>query len=76
MKVLKKEVKICEETSWEKVKVLDLQYSHRWEKGRILVRDYKDSSYNFILKQLRKEVKKNYDTFQENKEITKERKPK
>ena len=61
MKVIKREVKDCEETSWVKTTVLDLHYSHRWEKGRILVRDYDDSMYTYILKQLRKEVRNHYN---------------
>lgn len=73
MKILKKEVRICEETNWNKVRVLDLQYSHRGEKGQIFVRDYNDSMYSYILKQLRKEVRKTYENYQVLKKHNKER---
>ncbi len=60
MKILKKEIRKCEETSWEKTTVLELEYSHRKEKWRILVRDYDDSTYSYILKQLRIKVREAY----------------
>lgn len=41
-----------------KTNVLFLEYTHRRKKGRILVKDYNDEYYSYILKQLRKEVTK------------------
>lgn len=73
MKVIKKKVKTCEETDGTKIKVLDLQYSHRWEKGQILVRDYEDSMYSYILKQLRVKVRDNYNNYKVLKKHNKER---
>ena len=60
MKVINKEIKECDEKDWTKVTVLDLQYTHRWEEWRILIRDYSDDFYDDILKQLRKAVRNNY----------------
>ena len=73
MKVIKKEVKTCEETDGTKIKVLDLQYSHRGEKGQIFVRDYNDSMYSYILKQLRVKVRDNYNNYKVLKKHNKER---
>ena len=67
MKVINKEVKECELTTWEKNTVLDLIYSHRWKEGRILIKDYEDKFYDKILKQLRIEVRNSY-----NKQLIKE----
>ena len=61
MKVISKEVKECEVTSGKKETVLDLQYSHKWEKWQILVRDYHDSMYSYILKQLKSKVRDAYN---------------
>lgn len=61
MKVINKEVKNCELTSWIKETVLDLKYTHRWKEGRILVRDYNDELYAKTLKELRVEVRKAYN---------------
>lgn len=60
MKILKKMIKECEETSWSKTIVLDLEYTHKWETWRILVKDYKDEFYDIILKQLRVAVRNAY----------------
>lgn len=63
MKVINKEVKDCKFTNWKETKVLDLHYSHRWKKWRILVQDYFDDekTYNYILKQLRIQVRNKYN---------------
>lgn len=61
MKVIKKQIKDCEFTNGKPTKVLDLEYSHRWEKWRILVKDYDDNHYKKTLKELRKEVRKAYE---------------
>lgn len=60
MKVKNKEIKECTNPDNSKTTVLDLEYSHKWETWKILVKDYDDKFYNVILKQLRKEVKKHY----------------
>lgn len=73
MKVIKKKVKTCEETDWSKIKVLDLEYSHRGERGQILIRDYEDSMYDYILKQLRVKVRNHYNNNQVLKKHNKER---
>lgn len=59
MKVTAKEVRECE-TEDSKTIVLVLEYTHRGKKGRILVRDYDDSTYEYVLAQLKKEVSKHY----------------
>jgi len=64
MRIINKEVKDCEFEDGTKNVVLDLEYTHRWEKWRILVKDYDDSFYDVILKQLRLQVR---DTFNERK---------
>jgi len=59
MKVINKEVKECEFENGTKNTVLDLEYTHRWTKWRILVKDYVDDEklYTYILKQLRVQVR-------------------
>jgi len=59
MKIKSKEIKECDEWN-SKTIVLDLLYSYKWKEWRILVRDYLDSDYQNILKQLRIKVKENY----------------
>lgn len=60
MKILKKEVKECENKDWSKTMVLDLEYSHKGYKGRILVKDYKEENFEEMKKTFTKEVKKVY----------------
>ena len=60
MKIKSKEIKECENTDWSKTIVLDLQYTHKWETWRVLVKDYHDSDYPNILKQLRVKVQEHY----------------
>ena len=72
MKVIKKEVKNCEE-KWKNIKVLELQYSHRGEKGKIFVKDFIDSDYKNILKQLRVKVRENYNNFKVSQGLSKDR---
>lgn len=61
MKILKKKIKDCEFTNGTPTKVLDIEYSHRWESGRILVKDFIESDYNNVLKQLRVKVREHYN---------------
>ena len=56
MKVRKKEVKICETKEGGFTNVLDLEYTHKWETGKVLIRDYKDEFYKSYLKEIRKSV--------------------
>ncbi len=63
MKIIRKTVKNCNETDWKEVKVLELEYSHMWERWTILIRDYEEEKYDEILKQLRIEVRKAYTNF-------------
>ncbi len=67
MKVKSKEVKECEMPNGDKTMVLDLMYTHKGETGRVLVKDYDDSFYSTILKQVRKEVIRAYDLSQNDK---------
>ena len=67
MKILSKEIKDCEFTSWEPTKVLEIIYTHRWkEPRRILVKDYNESDEKNILKQLRVAVREDYNLRKEN----------
>ena len=56
MKVRKKEVKICDTTEGTPTTILDLEYTHKWETGKILIREYKEEFYPSYLKELRKQV--------------------
>lgn len=60
MKITSKEIRDCTNPDNTKTQVLEIFYTHKWEKGRILVKDYDDNFYDIILKQLKKEVKKHY----------------
>jgi hypothetical protein len=64
MKITNKEVKECEMPDWTKTKVLDLEYTHKWTAWRILVKDYNDDFYDYILKQLRVKVREYFLTTQ------------
>lgn len=61
MKILKKEVKDCEDTASNKMKVLDLHYSHKGKEWRILVRDFIEDDFKNVLKQLRVAVRNSYN---------------
>lgn len=62
MKITNKEVKECEMPDWTKTSVLDLEYTHKWTTWRILVKDYNDDFYDYILKQLRVKVREYFLT--------------
>ena len=64
MKIISKEVKDCEETNGDKLKVLDLKYSHRGKQWRVLIHDYDDVNYDAILTKLRVEVRDLYNKTQ------------
>jgi hypothetical protein len=61
MKILKKKVKLCDDSDGGKTNVLDLEYSHKGKTWKILIRDYDDSNYKDILKRLRVEVRNLYN---------------
>ena len=61
MKIIKKKIKDCENPDWTRTNVLDLEYTYKRNKGRILVKDYDDKFFNLILKQLRVQVRNNYN---------------
>jgi len=61
MKITKKEIKECEFTDWVKTLVLDIEYTHKRKKGRILIKDYKAEYEKDYIKQVRKEVQKTYN---------------
>ena len=66
MKILSKVVKECD-TETGKTIVLELGYSYKKKKWKVLIRDYNDEYYEYILKQLRKEVKEVYDKYKASK---------
>jgi len=59
MKVTNKEVRECEDEG-NKTLVLILEYTHRRKNGRVMVKDYDDSTYEYVLKQLKQEIGKHY----------------
>jgi hypothetical protein len=61
MKITSKEIRDCTNPDNTKTQVLELFYTHKWEKGRILVKDYDDSNFDVILKALRIEVRNQYN---------------
>lgn len=62
MKILEKNIKKCKDMDGNNTTVLELIYTHRSkEKQRILVKDYNDRFYNYILKQLREKVREHYN---------------
>lgn len=60
MKILNKEILDCT-FEWEPNTVLSLDFTHRWRKGSIKVKDYEDTHYWIILKQLRKKVREAFE---------------
>ena len=60
MKIINKEIKECENTDGTKTYVLDLEYTHRWETWKILIKDYKEEFYEEYLQELRKQVRNLY----------------
>jgi hypothetical protein len=62
MKITSKEVKECEMPDGTKTNVLDLEYTHKWVTWRILVKDYDDETYDYVLKQLRVKVREYFLT--------------
>jgi len=65
MKITEKNIREVEVESWDKINVLELLYTHRWEDWKILIRDYieDEKGYKAILKQLRVAVRENYNKF-------------
>ena len=60
MKITSKKIKECE-YKWSKTMVLDLEYTHKWETWKILVKDYDDNNFAEILKALRVQVRNTYN---------------
>ena len=60
MKITSKKIKECE-YKWAKTMVLDLEYTHKWETWKILVKDYDDKNFAEILKALRVQVRNTYN---------------
>lgn len=62
MKILSKQIKECEETNWTKTTVLDLVFSYKHRKWRVLIRDYfnDNKTYAHIIKNLKEEIVKAY----------------
>ena len=61
MKIINREVKACENTDGTFTNVLDMEYTHRWETGRILIRDYNEDLNIEYIKELRVQVRNNYN---------------
>jgi len=64
IKIVTKEIKLCETQAWPKVNVLILTYKIWKEEGTIKIKDFIDTEENywFVLEKLNKEIKKaNYD---------------
>jgi hypothetical protein len=62
MKIISKEIKECENTDSTKTIVLDITYSHKGEKWRLLVKDFEEKNEKKIIKQLRKKVQEYFLT--------------
>jgi len=67
MKITSKVIKDCDDTKWNKTKVLELKYTHKKMPWTILVRDFIEEDYESVLKQLRRAVRANYDEYIKNK---------
>ncbi len=73
MKVLEKKIKDCKNQLGQDEKVLEIQYSHKWERWEVFIRDYNESMYTKILKQLRVEISNAYINYKTMKAHSKER---
>ena len=65
MKVTRKEIKECD-YNWKKEMVLFIDYTHKWEKWDVQIRDYghlvdDEKAYEYILKELRVQVRNTYN---------------
>ncbi len=60
MKIINKEVKACENKDWSFTNVLDINYTHMWESGRVLIKDYDPALEKEYFKELRKSVRNLY----------------
>lgn len=69
MIIIKKEVKECDDIDWTKTIVLDLEYTHKWETWKILIKDYKEEFYDDYLKQLRIKVRNAFNEQKMKKDI-------
>ena len=60
MKIINKEVKACENKDGTFTNVLDIEYTHKWESWRILIKDYNPELDEEYFKELRKQVRNLY----------------
>ncbi len=60
MKIRSKEVKTCDTKDGWKTKVLEVNYTHKWYSGKILIKDYLEEDEKNVLKQLTAKVKEAY----------------
>ena len=61
MKIISKEVKACENTDGTFTNVLDLNYTHKGESGKVLIRDYNPDLEMEYFKELRIQVRNHYN---------------
>ena len=61
MIIKNREIKACENTDGSFSNVLDIQYTHKWETGRILIRDYNPDLESEYIKELRVKVRNHYN---------------
>ena len=69
MKILKKEIRRCENSEGKEEIVLHIEYSHYRKKWEVQIRDYghlvdDEDAYNHIVKQLRQKVSNHYKNYQ------------
>ena len=61
MKIISKVVKDCKNKDWSKTKVLEIDYSHKGETWKILIKDFLLEDEENVIKQLHKHVKELYN---------------
>ena len=62
IKIIKKEVKTCENTDWNKTLVLHLQYKIKGLKWEVNIKDYEDNEHNYkkVLEKVKKHIREAY----------------
>lgn len=60
MKIINREIKRCDNNDWTFIDVLDIEYTHKWESGRILIKDYNPELEDEYMKELRIKVRNHY----------------
>lgn len=61
MKIKNRDVKSCENKDGSFTSVLDIEYTHKWESGRILIKDYNPELEEEYMKELRIKVRNHYN---------------